>query len=298
MVAGLLVGIQTYYPGGAEPSLIWGAPPPELDDDDVGMMEPAWVTVVDNVILLVFTIECFIKVFAQGIAVWRYWLGPEWRWNNFDFFVVLLCMPFVAATLPSAFSGAAILRMMRLARLMKLIRKVVGGTAAPATRGGGRGDGDGGAIACPRATAVARRGATREELLRARYGTTRREVLSGTRARAASSSPRRHGCMWTRGHVDTWTRGHVDMWARGHVDVALAIAHARNCAARRSLVQCSSAHNDGRGPPPSLLPTRDSRLTRAGPAAADDRDGPRRRLALDRVRARGRSSPRLPHCHP
>ena len=128
MVAGLLVGIQTYYPGGAEPSLIWGAPPPELDDD-VGMMEPKWVTVVDNFILLMFTIECFMKMFSEGIAFWRYWLGADWRWNNFDFFVVLLCMPFVASMLPSAFSGAAILRMMRLARLMKLIRKV---GAAPA----------------------------------------------------------------------------------------------------------------------------------------------------------------------
>ena len=74
-IAGMLVGIQTYDS--------------YADDPTVNMM--------DFIILIIFTIEVLIKMIACGLAPWRYFTGPERLWNNFDFVVVLLCMPFLAS---------------------------------------------------------------------------------------------------------------------------------------------------------------------------------------------------------
>jgi len=99
IIAGVLVGMQTYE---------------GMEDDPI-------VTMVDNIILGVFTFECFLKIFAEGWAIWSFWTGPEWKWNNFDFIVVALCMPF-AKSLTGG--NVAVLRLMRLARLVKLVKKV------------------------------------------------------------------------------------------------------------------------------------------------------------------------------
>ena len=70
--------------------------------------------------LVVFIIECVVKIAAEELAPWRYWLGPEWKWNNFDFVIVVFCLPGVPVS--DYFPVAAALA--RLARIAKIIRKV------------------------------------------------------------------------------------------------------------------------------------------------------------------------------
>ena len=98
-VAGVLVGMQTYE---------------AYEEDKI-------VSQVDNFILYVFTVECFVKTFAEGAAPWRFFTNAEWRWNVFDFIVVVLCYPFAK---PLTGGNAAVLRLMRLARLLKLLKKI------------------------------------------------------------------------------------------------------------------------------------------------------------------------------
>mmetsp|Transcript_31661 Transcript_31661/g.62776 ORF Transcript_31661/g.62776 Transcript_31661/m.62776 type:complete len:1001 (-) Transcript_31661:3-3005(-) len=97
--AGVLVGLQTYE---------------EFDSNTVVMG-------MDEFILYVFTVECMVKIFAEGTNPVRFFTGPERAWNNFDFIVVILCYPFAK---PLTGGNAAVLRLMRLARLVKLLKKV------------------------------------------------------------------------------------------------------------------------------------------------------------------------------
>lgn len=99
MMAGVVVGLQT--------------------DRYVETLDVIFWT--DNVILAVFTFEVVAKVVAEGWAPWRYWCGPEYKWNNFDFVIVLLSFPnpFLAGG-----GFVKLLRLVRLARLAKLIKKI------------------------------------------------------------------------------------------------------------------------------------------------------------------------------
>ncbi len=98
--AGALVGLQTYE----------------------GMEEATWVIIVDSVILVLFTLECMFKFFAEGIAFWRFFTGPEWRWNNFDLAIVVACMPMFKNT--ALGQNVVVLRLLRLMRLAKVFRKI------------------------------------------------------------------------------------------------------------------------------------------------------------------------------
>ena len=69
--------------------------------------------VFDYLILGIFIIEIIIKVGAQGNKPWRYFLDP---WNVFDFCIVGVCF------LPIDASFAAVLRLARLFRVLKLVR--------------------------------------------------------------------------------------------------------------------------------------------------------------------------------
>ena len=97
IIAGALVGIQTY---------------PGMESDSA-------LIAIDNIILVTFCVEILVKMVAEGMAPWRYFLGPEWRWNNLDFLIVMLCMPFVDLG-----NSIALLRLFRLMRLAKLVRKI------------------------------------------------------------------------------------------------------------------------------------------------------------------------------
>jgi hypothetical protein len=68
--AGLNVGIQTY----------------PVDD--------ATFSTIDSIILCIFVIEAGCKVIAEGLYPWNYWVGPEWRWNIFDFAIIIMSFDF------------------------------------------------------------------------------------------------------------------------------------------------------------------------------------------------------------
>ena len=51
------------------------------------------VVALDQIVLGVFIIEILVKIAAEGAAPWRYWTGKEFKWNNFDFVIVVLCLP-------------------------------------------------------------------------------------------------------------------------------------------------------------------------------------------------------------
>jgi hypothetical protein len=65
-IAGVLVGVQSYESMEGNPVL--GA--------------------MDLIIQIIFTVECVMKIFAQGCKPHLYWVGSERGWNNFDFWLV------------------------------------------------------------------------------------------------------------------------------------------------------------------------------------------------------------------
>eukprot|EP00935_MAST-01C_sp_MAST-1C-sp1_P000434 g434.t1 len=95
ILAGILVGLQTYK---------------KLEDSNA-------IADLDFMILVIFTIEFFLKVLSDPLRPWNYWIGKEWGWNNFDFIIVVSCMPFMPFG-----NGAAVLRLLRLLRVLKLLR--------------------------------------------------------------------------------------------------------------------------------------------------------------------------------
>ena len=100
IVAGIMVGIQTY----------------ELDAATL-----VATGYIDLIILAIFTLEVVLKIIMEGLRPYRYFTGPEWKWNCFDFMIVALSMPFVQF---GGGSSIKLLRLVRLARLGKLIRKI------------------------------------------------------------------------------------------------------------------------------------------------------------------------------
>lgn len=92
LVAGVLVGASTY------PQLV----------ADYGTV----LGLLDTIVLWIFVAEVVVKMGAEGSKPWRYFLDP---WNVFDFAIVAVCF------LPFGGSGAAVLRLARLLRVLKLV---------------------------------------------------------------------------------------------------------------------------------------------------------------------------------
>ena len=67
---------------------------------------------LDRVILGVFVVEALLKISAQGRRPWRYFADG---WNVFDFLIVVMCL------LPAAGPFAAVLRLARALRLLRLV---------------------------------------------------------------------------------------------------------------------------------------------------------------------------------
>ncbi|TMW66115.1 hypothetical protein Poli38472_003880 [Pythium oligandrum] len=98
--ASLSVGLQTYESLGT--SII-------LDDMDLG-------------VLAIFILECWLKIWAEGLKPWVFFAGKEMRWNNFDFVVIILSLPVWGSALGGG--SLKILRMLRLLRIMKLVKRI------------------------------------------------------------------------------------------------------------------------------------------------------------------------------
>jgi len=82
------------------------------------------ISITDNIILGIFTIELVVKFFAEGRKPWRYFLDP---WNKFDFMVVfcsyLPMLPiFNKGTASSMGSAVNSFRLMRVLRVLKLVQ--------------------------------------------------------------------------------------------------------------------------------------------------------------------------------
>jgi hypothetical protein len=68
-----------------------------------------------------------VKIVANGAAPHNYFIGPEYKWNLFDFAIVMLSVPEVAGLIFGGSGGGGnlmILRLFRLARLLKLVGKI------------------------------------------------------------------------------------------------------------------------------------------------------------------------------
>lgn len=96
IAAGILVGVQTY---------------PSMADNPI-------ISVMDVIIQCIFTSDCVLKISREGVHPRQYLFGPERGWNNFDFWLVLICW------IPLPGVNVAFLRLLRLMRLLKLVGKV------------------------------------------------------------------------------------------------------------------------------------------------------------------------------
>lgn len=92
LVAGVLAGVET------SPALV--------------AAHGAWLHLLDRVVLAVFVLELAVKVLAGGRHPWRFFADG---WNVFDFVVVVACF------LPAAGPFAAVLRLARVLRILRLV---------------------------------------------------------------------------------------------------------------------------------------------------------------------------------
>lgn len=82
-------------------------------------------SVLDNLdlfVLFVFIVECALKILAEGLKPWMFFVGPEMRWNTFDFVIIIMSLPMWGSALGGG--NIAILRMLRLLRIMKLVKRI------------------------------------------------------------------------------------------------------------------------------------------------------------------------------
>ena len=99
IVAGLLVGVQTY---------------PQFANMSV-------INTLDDVILFSFSIEIILKILSEGLGPWWFFLGPEWTWNLFDLVIVVLSLPYITVV---GGNNVKLLRLIRLSRLAKVFNRI------------------------------------------------------------------------------------------------------------------------------------------------------------------------------
>lgn len=96
-LAGTLVGVNTY------------------EIKDMGTL--TFLLVMENVIVLIFTAEIYVKFISEGKRPWQFFTNKEAGWNIFDFFIV------VAGFIPlGGGSAIMVLRLLRLLRVLKLVK--------------------------------------------------------------------------------------------------------------------------------------------------------------------------------
>ena len=102
ILACILVGVQTY---------------PGMDDD-------GFINFLDYVILIAFSFEMAAKIIAEGFRPWMYFTGPQWKWNCFDATIIILSYPIPVVQAFFGGNSVTLLRLVRLARLGKLINRI------------------------------------------------------------------------------------------------------------------------------------------------------------------------------
>jgi hypothetical protein len=86
-----------------------------------GLDSSSALELVDTFILGVFCFEIVVKVVAESTRPWLFLTSGDWRWNWFDTLIVGVCLP-----IPGFLEGLnpSFLRLMRLARVTKLFKKI------------------------------------------------------------------------------------------------------------------------------------------------------------------------------
>jgi len=77
---------------------------------------------LDMFVLIAFAFEIILKIIALRYRPWMYFMNNDWKWNHFDFWIVMLCIPNLFNL--SKGNSVAVLRLLRLMRVVKLVRKV------------------------------------------------------------------------------------------------------------------------------------------------------------------------------
>lgn len=98
VVAGAIIGLRTY---------------PIFSNNAI-------LGTLDLAVFMVFATEIVLKIVAEDDVPLRFFLGDDWKWNNFDTIVVLFSAPNLAV----GAGQVKLLRLARLLRLMKLLKKV------------------------------------------------------------------------------------------------------------------------------------------------------------------------------
>ena len=97
--AGIVVGMQTYE---------------QFETNSV-------LYVLDFIILASFGLEIVLKMIGEGLRPWNYFCNSEWKWNVFDFLIVVFSLPI----LPGGGGGQLkLLRLVRLMRLSKVFKRI------------------------------------------------------------------------------------------------------------------------------------------------------------------------------
>jgi len=102
ILACILVGVQTY---------------PGMDDD-------GFINFLDYAVLVAFSFEMAAKIIAEGFRPWMYFTGPQWKWNCFDATIIILSYPIPAVQDFFGGNSVTLLRLVRLARLGKLVNRI------------------------------------------------------------------------------------------------------------------------------------------------------------------------------
>ena len=93
-IAGVLVGMQTGYD-----------------------MDGPIFDLLDTIIMFIFMAELVMKILMNPLMPWHFFTGSQRSWNWFDFAIVVL-------SIPGVFANASALRLLRLARTIKIVNKI------------------------------------------------------------------------------------------------------------------------------------------------------------------------------
>ena len=57
-------------------------------------MRTSLFSALDTAILVCFIVEAGCKFVSEGLYPYRYWVGPDWKWNMFDFGIIIMSFDF------------------------------------------------------------------------------------------------------------------------------------------------------------------------------------------------------------
>jgi voltage-gated sodium channel len=103
VMAGILVGVETYDEYSSDPS----------------------VQALDYFVVSIFGFDVLVKIGVEGIRPWNFFFGEHGRWNTFDFFIVLICMPHISDVFGNSSATIRLVsRLFRLFRVGKIIEQI------------------------------------------------------------------------------------------------------------------------------------------------------------------------------